>query len=240
MDTLTIATPFYNEEQGLENYFDTIYKIHKLIHKKIDLKFLFIDDGSSDKTKDQLIKFKEKNSILKIEILCHEKNFGYGRTLKNSISLSQTKYLITYDSDCTYDYKIIEKLIDKIENENCDIINVSYKLAQKDMDVSFLRKFLSWGSSFLYKNLFSEIKKYNLSVLTCSYRIYKLEKIKDIQLKSDDFNCCAELLIKSMIKGLNITEIAGENIGRKFGYSKMKIMKNIFNTLKTIFLIKLS
>ena len=240
LDSLTIATPFYNEEQGLDNYFDTIKKIHELIHKKVNLKFLFIDDGSTDATEERLFKFKKDNSIYEIEIFCHEKNFGYGRTLKNSISLSQTKYLITYDSDCTYDYKIIEKLLDKASHEKQDIINVSYKLAQKDMDVSFFRKVLSWGSSFLYKSLFSEIKKYNMTVLTCSYRIYNLEKIKDIKLKSDDFNCCAELLIKSMLKNLNITEIAGENIGRKFGYSKMKIMQNILNTLKTIFLIKIN
>ena len=40
----------------------------------------------------------------------------------------------------TYDYKIIERVIDKIKNENYDIINVSYN-QRKDMDVSFLRKF---------------------------------------------------------------------------------------------------
>ena len=39
LDSLTIATPFYNEEQGLDNYFDTIKKIHELIHKKVNLKF---------------------------------------------------------------------------------------------------------------------------------------------------------------------------------------------------------
>ena len=111
LDSLTIATPFYNEEQGLDNYFDTIKKIHKLIHKKVNLKFLFIDDGSTDTTEEKLFKFKKDNSIYEIEIFCHGKNFGYGRTLKNSISLSQTKYLITYDSDCTYDYKIIENSV---------------------------------------------------------------------------------------------------------------------------------
>jgi glycosyltransferase involved in cell wall biosynthesis len=240
LESLTIATPFYNEEQGLDNYFNTIQKIHKLVGKKVNLKFLFIDDGSTDKTKDELFKFKKDNQIFEIEILCHEKNFGYGRTLKNSISMSQTKYLITYDSDCTYDYKIIEKLLDKARNEKHDIINVSYKLAEKDMEVSYLRKILSFGSSFMYKNLFSTIKNYNITVLTCSFRIYDLKKISEIKLISDDFNCCAELLIKSMLKNLKITEIAGENIGRKFGYSKMKIMKNIYNTLKTIFLIKMN
>ena len=238
MRSITIATPFFNEEEGLDNFFSTLKKINELLKNIIDVKYLFIDDGSIDKTKERLIEFKNANQNLDIKIFFHETNKGYGKTLQNSIILSETDYLITYDSDCTYDYKLIEKLIKMIQTDKIDIINVSYKLSQKEMDVSYFRKILSWGSSILYKTIFPEIKKYNISVLTCSFRIYDLNKIKDIKLRSDDFNCCAELLIKSMKKKLIIAEIAGENIGRKFGESKMKILRNIFNTLKTILLIK--
>jgi glycosyltransferase involved in cell wall biosynthesis len=62
LDSLTIATPFYNEEQGLDNYFDTIKKIHELINKKVNLRFLFIDDGSTDATEEKLFKFKKDHS----------------------------------------------------------------------------------------------------------------------------------------------------------------------------------
>lgn len=240
LKTLTIATPFYNEEDSLNNYFETLKKIYVLINKKVYLKFLFIDDGSTDATLKKLQEFKKKNSNYRIKIFSHSKNFGYGRTLKNSIKFCNTKYLITYDSDCTYDYKIISYLIDQIVKNKNDIINVSYKLAQKNIKINIFRKFLSWGSSFIYSFFFLEIRSYNVKVFTCSFRIYKLSKIKSIKLNSDDFNCCAELLIKAMINKLNIVEIPGENLGRKFGYSKMKIIKNIFNTLKTIFLIKIN
>jgi glycosyltransferase involved in cell wall biosynthesis len=240
LKTLTIATPFYNEEDSLNNYFETLKKIYVLINKKVYLKFLFIDDGSTDATLKKLQEFKIKNSNYRIKIFSHSKNFGYGRTLKNSIKFCNTKYLITYDSDCTYDYKIINYLIDQIVKNKNDIINVSYKLAQKNIKINIFRKFLSWGSSFIYSFFFLEIRSYNVKVFTCSFRIYKLSKIKSIKLNSDDFNCCAELLIKAMINKLNIVEIPGENLGRKFGYSKMKIIKNIFNTLKTIFLIKIN
>ena len=57
LNTLTIATPFYNEENGLENYFEILKKIYVLINKKIYLKFLFIDDGSSDLTKKKTLQF---------------------------------------------------------------------------------------------------------------------------------------------------------------------------------------
>tara|TARA_B100000902_G_C27300693_1_gene912613 strand:+ start:163 stop:885 length:723 start_codon:yes stop_codon:yes gene_type:complete len=239
LKSITIATPFFNEEEGLDNFFSTLKKINELLKNLIDVKYLFIDDGSIDKTKSKLIEFKNANQNLDIKIFFHKTNKGYGKTLQNSIILSETDFLITYDSDCTYDYRLIEKLIKMIQTDKADIINVSYKLAQKEMDVSYLRKILSWGSSLVYKTIFPEIKKYNISVLTCSFRIYDINKIKHIELKSNDFNCCAELLIKSMKKKLIITEIAGENIGRKFGESKMKILRNIFNTLKTIILIKL-
>jgi glycosyltransferase involved in cell wall biosynthesis len=239
LNSLTIATPFYNEQESLKHYFETIEKISKLLNNKINIKFLFIDDGSTDETKQKLFEYKKKKLNQEIKIHCHDKNYGYGRTLKNSIDLSDTDYLITYDSDCTYDYRIINTLVEKMLSRKYDIINVSYKLSDKKIKLNPIRKILSWGGTFIYKIFFSEIINYDVKVFTCSFRIYDLKKVKDITLSSDDFNCCSELMIKSMIKKLKIIEIPGENIGRKFGYSKMKIIKNIYNTFKTIFIIKI-
>ena len=240
LKSVTIATPFFNEELALDNYFYVLKKIKFLLDNKIIVKYLFIDDGSQDNTKSKLTMFKDQNPNYDIKIFSHKKNMGYGKTLKNSILLSNTDYLITYDADCTYDHNIIDNLITNIDKYNYDIINVSYKLSKKNMDVSSLRRLLSWGSFLIYKIFFPQIRKYNISVLTCSFRIYNLSKIKNISLKSNDFNCCAELIIKAILKNLKISEIPGENLGRKFGQSKMKILKNIYNTIKTIILIKIN
>ena len=129
-------------------------------------------------------------------------------------------------------------MVNLITSKDYDIINVSYKLAEQNNKLSVYRNILSWGSSFINNFFFPEIKKNNISVITCSFRIYKTLKIKDIILKSDDFNCCAELLIKSLKKKLIIKEIPGQNKGRKYGISKMRVLKNILNTLITIFQIK--
>ena len=90
--SITIATPFYNEEESLENYFNVLKKINSIIGKKLKAKYLFIDDGSTDQTKEKLIEFEKKNPEFNIQLHFHEKNFGYGRTLKNSIELSNTDY----------------------------------------------------------------------------------------------------------------------------------------------------
>lgn len=236
--SLTIATPFFNEEESLKHFFDILKKINLLLSKKIKTKYLFIDDGSSDSTKEKLLEFKANNPIMDIAVHSHDINYGYGRTLKNSIKLCDTKYLLTYDADCTYGYEHIETLVDKIILEKHSIINVSYKLSNKKIDMSFLRRMLSWGGSLIYKFIFPVVKNYNIEVFTCSYRIYEIEKIKEIEINSEDFNSTAELMLKSMKQKLKIIEIPGENVGRKYGNSKMKIIKNIYNTLKTIYLIK--
>ena len=119
----------------------------------------------------------------------------------NSIKLSNTKYLITYDSDCSYDYKIIGELINTIKIYDQDIINVSYKLSQDNNKNNLLRTILSWGGSYIYK-IFSKIKK-QILLFSLSFRIYKLEKLIKLSF-SEDFNCCAELILKAMLKNLNI------------------------------------
>ena len=240
INKITLATPFYNEENGLDNFFDTLFSIKKIFNRlNIKVFFLFINDGSTDGTKEKLEIFKKKNKLLNIRILNHKKNFGYGRTLKNSFLNCKTDYLITYDSDCSYDFKIIKDLIQTVGN-GVDIVNVSYKLAKEKGDVGFFRKILSWGSSTLYKFFFSSLKKKLITVFTCSYRIYYIKKIKKIKIISDDFAACSELLIKALLKGVKVKEIPGINKGRKYGESKMKIFKNIISTMKIIILIKLN
>ena len=240
VNEITISTPFFNEEEGLENYFNTLKSINYIL-MKMGTKgyFLFIDDGSKDKTVDLLEDFRIKNLNININIVKHDKNYGYGKTLKTAIKECKTDYLIIYDSDCTYDYKIIKNLIDIIKaNPTTDIVNVSYKIVEEKKPQNLFRFLLSEGASLTYKLFFKEIKNYSITVFTCSYRIYNLNKVKSLKLLSDDFNSCAELMIRAIQKNFRIKEIPGINLGRKLGKSKMNIIKNIFNSLKIIILIK--
>jgi len=239
-NSLTISTPFFNKEDGLNLYFKVIKKINIFFKKKkINLNFLFINDGSNDQTLQKLKYFKKKNKQFKILIYNHGVNQGYGKTLINSIKKSKSKFLITYDSDCTYDHRLIYKIYSKAIKESFDIINVSYKLYSIKNTISFSRSLLSFLSNLTYDLFFKEVRRYKITVYTCSFRIYNLAKIKKIKLYSHNFNCCAELLIKSMLKGLKIAEIPGKYTGRKYGHSKMKIFKNIISSILTIFKIKI-
>jgi glycosyltransferase involved in cell wall biosynthesis len=202
---------------------------------------LWIDDGSEDSTLSKLKAAKIKLSKdFNIKIISHKKNYGYGRTIRNSFALSNGDYLITYDSDCTYDYKIILELINKSQENQADMVNVSYVLGNKDMNVSFVRNLISKASILIYKLFFLSLKRKNISYYNCSFRIYNLDKFKSMEVCSDDFNACAEVMIRACELNYKILEIAGENIGRKYGSSKMRVLKNILNHFYFIFSYKIN
>lgn len=241
MTTITIATPFYNEEIAIDHYIDTIYKVLKKIPNNIKVSLLWIDDGSKDKTLS-ILKNKKKiiSELVEVKIISHQENYGYGRTILNSIKNCTTEFMITYDADCCYDYNLIFELINKIMKDKYDVISVSYKLVDKKMNVSFFRNLLSHCSTTIYKIFFKKIKLYKLTYINCSFRIYKIKAIENLDILSDNFNGCAELLIKCMKKNLKISEIPGSNTGRLYGNSKMHVFKNIFHTLFMILKIKLN
>jgi len=236
LNSITISTPFFNETDAIENYYKILLKILKRIKKKY-IKIIWINDGSTDDTLKKLIKKKKKLKNINIKIINHKENFGYGKTLHTSIKFCKTKYLITYDSDCTYSYKIINKLIYLVNKKNFDCVNVSYKLSNNNDNLNHLRSFFSNSCSIVYNFFFPFLKK-KISTFSCSFRIYNVKKFKKYDIVFNDFIGVTELLIKSFQDKINFFEIPGRNYGRKYGHSKMKIIKTIFNHFLLIFYLK--
>ena len=76
------------------------------------------------------------------------------------------------------------------------------------------------------------------------YLIFRTDRIGDFLVSAILLKCIkandptAHISVVASEKNISIFEIPGENIGRNFGQSKMKVLKNIFNSLLTIFKMK--
>ena len=57
MKKISIVVPCYNEEEALPIFYKEITKITKQM-KKVDFEFIFVDDGSKDKTLEVTKKIK--------------------------------------------------------------------------------------------------------------------------------------------------------------------------------------
>ncbi len=119
MNELSIVIPCYNEA---ENIFPLFKKIEELLKKNHNIEIIIVDNGSTDKTNDNIIKSSlyKNNQITLKEI---DKNIGYGYGIMNGVYLAKGKYigwchadLQTEPSD-VYSSYLDNKVI--LENSRC-------------------------------------------------------------------------------------------------------------------------
>ncbi len=236
-----IILPAYNEEKNLIKIFK---KINKLVFSK-KMTVVLVDDCSTDKTM-RLIKTKNN---FKLIYLRNKFNKGLSITLEVGFKkilkkLKKKDYIFTLDSDNTHPIQIIPNMLKLMKKNNCDLVIASrFTKLSKVNGLSFFRKNLSSFAKIIFTFIypFKNLKEY-----TCNFRLYKPFLIKKLFIKRDffrneDFNIAVKILLYLInnFRNLKISEYPLIlNYHHKIGDSKMKIYKNIFLTLRLIFLKK--
>ena len=138
MKTINIVLPALNEEQNIKIIYKQIKDIRKSKKLKYVFKYVFIDDGSTDKTFDQILSLSKKDK--NIFGISFSRNFGSQKALacgiKNSASADA---VIIMDSDLQHPVSLIPKFIKDWES-GFDIVNGVKKTTEKE---PFIKKILS-------------------------------------------------------------------------------------------------
>ncbi len=100
MEDLTILTVFWNQQKAVELCLKTYVKHH---YSDIPLKCLFVDNGSTDGTKNWL----RKNEIPFIDL---PRNVGHQEVINLMWNKVQTRYLLLVDSDVEFQANVFEYL----------------------------------------------------------------------------------------------------------------------------------
>ena len=220
------------------NEFGNIQKIYKKIqssNKKINI--LFIDDNSSDGTKEVIINLKRRNK--KVNYIFREKKLGIGSAHKVGIKIAKKKnyrYVCTMDCDGTHDPRHIIKMLFKIKNSDLVISN------------RFLKKNSLKGWD-IKRIIITKLRYYLVWVLlgtkldgSGGFRLYDLKrvKLKDIlESKDNNYNFFWQSTFLLEYKKYNISEIPINLPNRVIGSSKMKLKDIISGVLNLIkFFIK--
>ncbi|MBQ1193075.1 MAG: glycosyltransferase family 2 protein [Lachnospiraceae bacterium] len=112
MKTVDIVVPCYNEEQVLHLFYEETTKIVTEI-KDYSFKYIFIDDGSRDKTFEVLKELGEKYDNVKY--ISFAKNFGKEAGMYAGLTYSTGDYVIVMDADLQHPPTLIPEMIQGIE-----------------------------------------------------------------------------------------------------------------------------
>lgn len=109
-DLITIIVPCYNEQETIPYFLDAMNKVYNSMKKKydIDMEYLFVDDGSKDKTLEVLKECSKKDP--NVSYLSFSRNFGKEAAMYAGLEQSNGDYVVIIDADLQDPPELIEEM----------------------------------------------------------------------------------------------------------------------------------
>ena len=171
---LSIIIPLLNEEESLNELYHWIAKVMQSDGYLYEV--IFIDDGSTDKSWEIIIKLAYDHSEVKgIRFL---ENFGKSQALHAGFAKAEGDVIITMDADLQDNPEEIPELYQMITSEGYDLIS-GWKKVRYDSKIA--------------KNLPSKLFNFaarktsgvQLNDFNCGLKAYKKEVIKNIEVTGE-------------------------------------------------------
>src|SRR5215831_7974244 len=228
---VSVLIPIFNEEDGIDQLKEKLVGLQALLQPEYDLEFLFIDDGSSDRTVARL-KESFKDANIHARIIEHEVNRGVGAAFRTGFQAANGDYVCTIDADCTYSPEGLHQLLSAMRAARTDIAVASPYHPDGGVEgVAAWRLVLSKGCSLLYR-LLSPLKLYTY---TSIFRVYRAEVVHSVPFRGNGFVSASEILIAAGRLGYTVTEVPLVLRARSVGRSKMKVLRTILTHLEMLF-----
>lgn len=109
-ELITVLIPAFNEEHGIKNVLEAFLGLMR--NQTIGGEIIVINDGSSDATAE-VVKCCEG-----VRLVEHERNRGYGASLKTGIRHAKHDLILIADADGTYPIESIPSLLEQMDRSD--------------------------------------------------------------------------------------------------------------------------
>ena len=221
---LSIIVPIFNEEESINILF---LEIKENIDKNYKWELIFINDGSTDSSREVILKLCHSNP----NILFFDSNINKGKSeaLHKGFQECSGEIVITLDADLQDDPKEIINFIKKIKEGN-DLVS-GWKKNRKDPISKTI-------PSKIYNSVLRFLFKIKLNDYNCGFKAYKKDVVKTLNLYGG-LHRFIPVLAKQ--NGFIISEIVVNHRERKYGQSKYgtsRMLHGFFDLITTLFLNK--
>ena len=219
---LSVVVPVYNEQGNLEPLTSEIVDVLSSsdFPDYSPFEIIFVDDGSSDNSREQLRELADQYSIVRVLFL--SRNFGQTAALAAGIDSATGEVIVTMDADRQNDPHDIPGLLKKYEQGyDC----VSGRRVDRQDPVT--KRFPSAVQTRLAKLTSPDIHDFG-----CTLKVYNGDGLRDINLYGDGHRY---IPAKLHDKGHRITEMEVNHRERDHGDSKYGAKRLIKGSLDLLF-----
>lgn len=116
---LTMVVPAYNEEEALPIFYAEALRVEKKL-PRVEIEYLFIDDGSSDGTLEVLRDLHKKDA--RVRYVSFSRNFGKEAAIYAGLQNATGDYVAILDADLQDPPSLLPEMLQAIEEEGYDCV----------------------------------------------------------------------------------------------------------------------
>lgn len=213
MKKITLVVPCYNEEESLPLYYKEVDKVSKEMNNDVLFEFLFVNDGSKDKTLDILRKMASKDK--RVRFISFSRNFGKEAAMFAGLYNATGDYVTIMDADLQDPPALLKEMFETLEEGYYDCC--ATKSTSRN-GYSFVRKICTkW-----FYSIISKLSKTDMVAGARDFRLMNRKMVNAI-ISMQEYNRYSKGLFEFV--GFNTKWIEFENIDRQAGVSKFNFFK---------------
>lgn len=206
MKKLSLVICVFNEEHNIRPLSDQI----KTALADIDFEAIFVDDGSTDNTRAEVLKINDPRFLL-VEL---KRNYGQSSALQAGIDQADGEFVALIDGDLQNDPMDVPMMLKMIEDEEWDMV-AGVRANRKDG--MFLRKVPSKIANYMIR----KSTGIHIKDLGCTLKIFTRETIKSIHIYGELHRYIPALI--ALEGATKITQVDVNHRQREFGTSKYNL-----------------
>lgn len=226
LPSLSIFFPCYNEEQNIATLIVQAQKLapQLALHHEI----IVINDGSQDGTAT-VVRNLAKNDT-HIRLVEHERNLGYGMTLRTGFANAVGEWVFFTDGDGQFDLHQLEEFIPSTHLAEAII---GYRTNRAEGSLRAL-------NARLFKVFIDVLFRVHVKDIDCAFKLFKTDLIKSLPLQSTGAMISAEILYRLKKKHVRVTQLPVRHLPRKYGQPSGNNLKVIIKAFYEAFRLYVS
>jgi polysaccharide deacetylase family protein (PEP-CTERM system associated) len=187
---VTIVVPCHNDAPALRYFGNTLASLEWSLAPRYDLRFLLVDDGSTDGTHEALQLLTAGRTHYRV--LRHATHHGVSGAILAGLRGASTEIVASIDCDCTYDAHDLARMIPLLTDD------VAMVTASPYHPQGSVRGVARWrlGCSKLLSRLYRRILRTQLHTYTSAFRVYRRSAVAGITLARSDYLGLPELIAR--------------------------------------------
>ncbi len=218
---ISVVIPVFNEELTIGNLIKRLTAVMQKIGFKYEI--IVVDDCSTDKS-------LEKSKSQSVKVFSLKKHMGKGYALRAGFAKAKGDIVTTIDSDGSHRPEELSQLLNPILQSKADFVIGSRYLSQKPV----VAKKLNVAGVRLFNFLIKILTRTAVSDSQSGYRIMKSAVLRNMRLKSSEYDIESEMLVKTALQGFKIMEVPISFEQRTYGTSRLDPIVDGFKILLSI------